>query len=98
MRGRAPESSQGSRSLVLKMMWRMSFTERLGHARMMTELTPEANRAFSASAFWLSVPWGVAPGYHDRAPLALSVKTPSIGPANTDVDISRAYLNRHIYA
>jgi len=30
---------------------------------MMTQLALEVNRAFSARGFWLSVFWGVAPGY-----------------------------------
>src|SRR5262245_43255592 len=73
---------------------------------MMTDPTPEVNRAFSASAFSSSVPWGVAPGWYGRALLALSrftfgnSRSPdrsqkssvSWSPADL-VDIPRAHVN-----
>jgi hypothetical protein len=64
MRGRTSESSQGWRSLVLKMRCRMILLSDWGMAPMMIQLMPEVNRAFSAKIIWgHSNSWGVAPGW-----------------------------------
>jgi len=48
---RTSESSQDSRSLVLKMMCRMTLLSDWGMTEMMIELAPKVNRAFSAGDF-----------------------------------------------